>query len=204
MSPRSKRVQVIGWDGKRLTVKIGNSVFYTEDLTPADPLGLPISTRAQHALYTSRPEWTEEELIHRGLPLYWSKAWLSEQLRCHGVTGLARISPYRRSVLSKWKTIHGITDATEKCIRQAWKSGNYPTHRNLANDLNISEQRVSAAVGQSRRVHSPELDERLAEVAKLIQAGVKTPAQAHRALPHLSYQQVYWAWRRLLDMPEED
>lgn len=160
---------------------------------------LPASSKAQRALYESGAPWSEVDLERRGLPLYWSAEWLRAGIEAHGATGLSRASPYSRSVLAKWKAVHGIEDEddTDRRIIEAWSSGEYDTQRQLAAAFGVGEQRVSIAVGQSRAVHDPALAERLEEVAAVRRAGAKNPAEAQRRLPHLTYQQVYRAWRRL-------
>lgn len=202
----SHDVKVIERRGDTLIVEYGGSRYEYECVRKIG--------RARHRspaalakLYASRDEWTERELLRRDLPLYWSKEWLRGQLERRTISQVAQLTPYTRAVLSKWAARHKLLDSRAQYIRREWDSGRYERYTDLADTLNVSESIISGVVGSSRRVHSPELNDRIALVAQLRRGGAATPKAAHeqaRSLGHdLSYQQVYRAWRRL-EVPEKE
>ena len=164
---------------------------------------IPRSPVELRRLYLSRETWDHDELLRLNLPEYWSREWLEAQLSRLTVSNLAVFARISRSTVTKWRKIHGIEDQLPDQIREAWATGEHRSYRALADSLGVSESVVSAALGQSRRSHNPELDERLRRVEEARARGAASPKGAHEMLPDLSYQQVYRAWRRLPKVPKE-
>lgn len=104
-------------------------------------------------LAQSNSERTVEELLELGLPLYQNKGWLREALKEYGsVTGIAKATGYKRSVVAMAVSIHGLTNenpsrayavqrrAIKARVQAEWLTGGKP--KDLAKSYGVSERTV--------------------------------------------------------------
>lgn len=73
--------------------------------------------RLGREVFPTRSQWSLEELQAQGLPLYWNKDWLNEQIRATGSTYLvAKKWNYPWGEIKRMAEHFGITSPT----RRAW------------------------------------------------------------------------------------
>lgn len=85
-------------------------------------------TRLGQEVFPTRSQWSLEELQAQGLPLYWNKDWLDEQIRATGSTFLvAKQWNYPWSEIKRMAEHFGIASPT----RKAWVSKYFLLDREL-------------------------------------------------------------------------
>lgn len=118
-------------------------------LSPRAPSATP---NFDAGLFASRPEWDEDELRARGLPLHWSREWLLRLLvRAGGRLAKAeQLSGTPQAELEDFRRRHQINNATEELSVRLWNSGRFSSQKALAAHLGISANAVNRYLGSVR------------------------------------------------------
>lgn len=119
--------------------------------------------QATIATYRTKAVWEVEELRELGLPLYWSRAWLLEELTIRrSAQEIELISGYPAPLLRRWKDRHRIMgNPRHDMIRREYLEGRFESPQQAADHYGISRVTLekilntTAEVGPNDRRRTP-------------------------------------------------